>query len=790
MRRRNVAPRIIPVNGRDPRRAEEQENRTLTWAICAALILTFIIVVYLFESTPPDFIPIPSTLPNASRVDAFDPHAWGTYRSHTYFGLRTKYPNSPLFGLMWYKQPIYEASSLGIRHTCKQEEGVQYMWKDADGKSFGHQDVIDKELKFETNWVGVDSSFSTEIRVLPSKGDIKGRKYAFVFYMLMTDEEAKMFVKRDASGVLIGYQGEAPGIGKFDLTFENEGSAIITNTSMHVPANFDPQKVDEFFQRFLWLNEDAFIDIKAKSFNENMSDAEPRNLFFVQFLVDDKSVIRANFNARNSLSKNAFKPLYTQKLNAFREEFDKKYELEQSQFPKSYKTMGRAALSNMLGSIGYWHGHSTVLIGGAVRLPYGPLTLVSAVPSRPFFPRGFLWDEGFHQLLIKQYDPVMSVDMVATWLDSIDSHGWIPREMILDTEAKARVPPEFIPQVPDVANPPVFFYLIESFMKTPDFMAHHSRRLVQLYPRLKLWYTWLRTSQAGPHKGTFRWRSRNATTNLELNPKTLPSGLDDFPRASHPSGEEYHLDLLCWMAMSSRVLRQIAEYASDTEFMPDIEADMTLFNDPENLDKWHWNEAKQRYFDFGSHSDTVSLISENQRDPATNGVITIKRRHVKTYPSLRHVDNVCGYVNLFPMLLRLLPPTSAKLGIMLNSLKDPKELWTEYGLRSLSTKSPYYMKYNTQHDGPYWRGPIWININYLALAALKHYSTVSGPHSAVATKLYTELRHNVITNIANQYQETGYFWEHYNDKTGKGGGSHPFTGWTALVLNIMAERYD
>lgn len=78
-----------------------------------------------------------------------------------------------------------------------------------------------------------------------------------------------------------------------------------------------------------------------------------------------------------------------------------------------------------------------------------------------------------------------------------------------------------------------------------------------------------------------------------------------------------------------------------------------------------------------------------------------------------------------------------------------------------------------------------MNFNYLVLRAMKKYYW----KSEKVKKIYAELRENIIHTVYNSWKDTGYIWEQYSESNGQGLRVHPFSGWSALILNIVHEKY-
>lgn len=411
---------------------------------------------------------------------------------------------------------------------------------------------------------------------------------------------------------------------------------------------------------------------------------------------------------------------------SFSERFKSVFDLKAPFDEARYAKFGKSMFSNLIGGVGYFSGHQ--LIDRSYADEYdelnegfweetarararkaqkleGPYELFTSVPSRPFFPRGFLWDEGFHLFPIADWDSDLVLEIIESWYNTMDDDGWIPREQILGPEARSKVPEEFQVQYPHYANPPTLFLVIEGFMTrlnqakaarsgkaSGDMRTAHldhpeagEEYLRNLYPLLRRQYDWFRKTQRGEIKAydreafstkeAYRWRGRTE----EL---VLTSGLDDYPRASPPHPGELHVDLMAWVGLMSKSLMNIADALGHTEDAAELKKNLRAIQ--QNLNDLHWSEKEGCYCDA-----TIDEFEEHSL--------------------------VChkGYVSLFPFLLGLMEYDDPKLGKTLDLIGDESHLFSRHGIRSLSKQDPFY-----ETGENYWRSPVWMPINYLAVTKL------------------------------------------------------------------------
>lgn len=740
---------------------------------------------------------------------------WGTYRPHLYLGIRARTPRSIIAGLMWTGM---KNGQYFLRHVCQDSDELStYGWTDHNGRDYGRQVLVDHGMSIATSFLkekgkysgyGGDWAVRLDVQNEQSKLDETQESTAHLFFYI-GDEEGNLlglrrqeFGTRDATLLAFGSRKDVGGWEVHLKSLENLEIHFSGYKTLHM------HNLTELVQATLAFNARRTGHLQLPDTLEDSS-----NIIVYQITVKLPAKMDIAFLSGTDVESSRIEEridfltgamltsLLEEKQKAFEEKYVRCFNLK-DKVDSEAMNVGKAAIANLLGGMGYFYGQSKIALpkgfsqkNGDKFISYWPAALFTAVPSRPFFPRGFLWDEGFHQLIIWRWDINISMDIIGHWLDLINIDGWIPREQILGAEALSKVPEEFVLQHPSNGNPPTLFLVLRDLVKgikMSKFSVKETNEistfLDRAYTRFNAWFQWFNTTQCGKDVDTFYWHGRDNTTTKELNPKTLQSGLDDYPRASHPSDDERHLDLRCWMLLAADCMHSIAEFLG---MKNDLEKDYYLMLDRlsnfEILNQMHLDEVSGAYLDFGNHTEKVRLRWHEVMSADTVRRELVRETLERPQPAL--VPHV-GYISLFPFMMGIIPPTSQILEKQLELISNRSTLWTDFGLRSLSKTSSLYMKRNTEHDPPYWRGPIWININYMILSALHHYSQVDGPYKARAETLYQELRSNLIRNIVRNYYESGFLWEQYDQKNrGKGKGQKAFTGWTALVLLIMGEAF-
>ena len=682
--RDEVAERSTRV--RRGKREEEGESGGKMF-LMAGLVSLVAVGYFVYQGYLETRVNTPLDYPKVVRQSGLDvpDRFWGSYRPGVYFGMKTRSPKDIVTGLMWFLPRHVTQGNLGLRHWCEQGDNLkQFGWNKHDGRHFGIQKILDRGVKIETSFVKVPGGHhGGDWTNRVNFNGVQGTEVSLLYYVAIEDgSDAEMEAEYDEAGDMSNIRGSSSTLGSWRLSWETSVSTRVEERYHISTTSPGLQSITDTVMRTFRLFNGRSIGLESSL---EKKGKKPNLIVFqitgtVPFSIDIAFESDSNVEREESLMGEAYTQLLSEKEDNFDLKFEQIFQLSNKGYNESAVEFAQSALSNMVGGIGYFYGSSVVKSRyNSMPVPYWEAPLYSAVPSRSFFPRGFLWDEGFHNLLISRWDAEISGDILAHWLDLLNTEGWIPREQILGKEARAKVPDEFVVQHNRNANPPTLLLTLHRLVQdmSDDMSDWWRDHLKRMWPRLVTWYSWFNTTQLGDTRGTYRWRGRNSSAIRELNPKTLTSGLDDYPRASHPSKEERHVDLRCWMALASRLMADIGRLLGRRDSKKFEDTALFLY-DNKQLDSVHWSVAHQAYMDWGLTTDDVTLARPKPPPhvhPSQVREISVfvlqsnillqisheKVRNVNSDPQLGFV-NAHGYVSLFPFLLQILSPESEKLG--------------------------------------------------------------------------------------------------------------------------------
>ncbi len=255
--------------------------------------------------------------------------------------------------------------------------------------------------------------------------------------------------------------------------------------------------------------------------------------------------------------------------------------------------------------------------------------------------------------------------------------------------------------------------------------------LEAVYPKLKRYNQWWVTTRDFDGDGLYSWLHRDET------------GLDDCPRFDlFPIWQINALDLNCYLALQMTSLAKIAEYLNFTADSVYYTTQAGLLADRIRVKLWD-NVTGFFYDTVGS--EFIKLKTSSNLLPLFTGVAT--------------------------------PQQAARL---MTHLNNPAEFNVTYPIPSVARDEPSF-------SNVMWRGPTWINLNYLLIRGLINYN-----YSIEASKI----AYKTLEMAEGVFNETGTFWEFYNSTTGrvddvvgKTGwvpASH-YVGWDGLLTNMFIE---
>ncbi|NMC04223.1 MAG: hypothetical protein GYA24_03380 [Candidatus Lokiarchaeota archaeon] len=257
--------------------------------------------------------------------------------------------------------------------------------------------------------------------------------------------------------------------------------------------------------------------------------------------------------------------------------------------------------------------------------------------------------------------------------------------------------------------------------------------LDRVYPLLDREFMYWLSSRDPDGNGVYSWLHRDE------------SGLDDTPALPVNPSNTDAFDLTAWLALDAEVLGSMALETG--------------------------NPARASYY-ASQRARLIAAVQDVCWDEGAGFFYNIDK---ETRRPIR-VKTVTGFLALLAGIA-----TGAQAArLVTEHLTNASEFWTPYPVPSTAANEPAF-------TNVYWRGPVWINMNYFTILGLQRYNFTAEARFLAARTL---------NMTAAVYLDRGYLYEYYNPMTGHvtdvfnpGGGSpaENFVGWSGLVAPIMRD---
>ncbi|PCI36903.1 MAG: hypothetical protein COB53_08135 [Elusimicrobia bacterium] len=393
------------------------------------------------------------------------------------------------------------------------------------------------------------------------------------------------------------------------------------------------------------------------------------------------------------------------------------------------------------------------------------------VPSLSQYPHQWLWDSCFHAIVLAHLKPENSAREIESLLESQWDDGRVPHIAFSSTVPVDRYRPNKLDwktgrDSSGIIQPPIIASAAKTvFQRTGDLGF-----LRRVYPKIATFHRWIQSTRDPRETGlvgiVHPWESGMDNSplwdglrdeflkTLTIEPE-IPPRVDTrtVPSAQRPTDDDYRY---YWSLIE---IFQKAEWdgVKMAERSPFFVADV-MFNSlwakaNEDLSQIAWrlgeksDSAEYRF----KTAKTKRAIRDRLWSAKEKFFLSLDLRTGRAI----EVKSVGGFAPLYAQAAG-----ESMIESLVDHLRNPREFRGESGVPSVSFSDP------TFNPECYWRGPVWINLQWMIVNGL------------IRSQKF-DLASDLSARSQNLVAEQGY-WEYYDPFNGKGLGASHFS-WSTLA---------